>query len=197
MQVVLVGTRKGLFLLESNEDRHEWALARPVPDRLVGVPRRGRPARRDDPCRDEQRRLRRHGAPLVGSRRVLERAEELGLPEDTGLTLEKTWHVEPGRDGEDGRLWLGAAPGALFRTDDGGETWQAVDGIVRHETRDRWHPGAGGMCCHSIALDPEEPARMYVGISAAGVFRSENGGETWTPANQGTAADFLPTRSRS
>ena len=65
-------------------------------------------------------------------------------------------------------------PGVLFRTDDGGETWQPVDGIVRHETRDRWNPGAGGMCCHSIALDPDEPERMYVGISAAGVFRSED-----------------------
>ncbi|MGH7357728.1 MAG: WD40/YVTN/BNR-like repeat-containing protein, partial [Candidatus Rokuibacteriota bacterium] len=120
------------------------------------------------------------------------RAEELGLLEDTGLELEKTWHVEPGRDGEDGRLWLGAAPGVLFRTDDGGESWQTVDGIVRHETRDRWFPGAGGMCCHSIALDPEEADVMYVGISAAGVFRSEDGGETFTPANRGTAADFLP-----
>ena len=67
-----------------------------------------------------------------------------------------------------------------------------MDGIVRHETRERWNPGAGGMCCHSIALDPDEPERMYVGISAAGVFRSEDGGETFAPANRGTAADFLP-----
>jgi hypothetical protein len=120
------------------------------------------------------------------------RAEELGLPEESGLTLEKTWHIEPGREGENGRLWLGGAPGVLFRSDDSGANWEAVESLVDHETRDRWHPGAGGMCCHSIQLDPLRPEQMYVGISAAGVFRSEDGGGSWTPANQGTAADFLP-----
>jgi photosystem II stability/assembly factor-like uncharacterized protein len=71
-------------------------------------------------------------------------------------------------------------------------TWAAVEGLLRDPTRERWHPGAGGMCCHSIQLDPAEAERMYVGISAAGVFRSEDAGESWTPANRGTAADFLP-----
>jgi photosystem II stability/assembly factor-like uncharacterized protein len=80
----------------------------------------------------------------------------------------------------------------LFRSDDSGTTWQAVDGVVRHPTREGWNPGAGGMCCHSIQLDPDEPERMYIAISAAGAFRSEDGGETWTPANQGVAADFMP-----
>jgi len=124
--------------------------------------------------------------------RTWTRAEELGLPEDSGLTLEKTWHVEPGRADEPGRLWLGAAPGVLFRSDDGGVTWQVNEGLLRHPTREQWNPGAGGMCCHSIQLDPDEPDRLYIGISAAGVFRSEDGGESWTPANKGTAADFLP-----
>ena len=120
------------------------------------------------------------------------RAEEIGLPEDTGLTLEKTWHVRPGRPVEDGRLWLGAAPGALFRSDDSGKTWQPVDGVVRHSTREKWNPGAGGLCCHSIQLDPDDPERMYIAISAAGTFRTEDGGETWEPANEGVAADFFP-----
>ena len=64
--------------------------------------------------------------------------------------------------------------------------------LVRHESRDRWNPGAGGMCCHSIQLDPDDPERMYVAISAAGTFRSEDGGESWELANSGVAADFFP-----
>jgi photosystem II stability/assembly factor-like uncharacterized protein len=120
------------------------------------------------------------------------RAEEIGLPEDTGLTLEKTWHVRPGRPGEEGRLWLGGAPGVLFRSNDSGTTWQPVEGVVRHPTREKWNPGAGGMCCHSIQLDPDDPQRMYIAISAAGTFRTEDAGETWEPANEGVAADFFP-----
>ena len=178
---VLVGTRKGLFLLESGEERRDWELRGPFLTgwsvfHAVVDPRDGtiHAATNSDV----------YGATVHRSAdrgETWQRSEELGLPEDTGLTLEKAWHVEPGRPGENGRLWLGAAPGALFRTDDGGATWAPVDGIVRHETRDRWNPGAGGMCCHSIALDPEEPARMYVGISAAGVFRSEDGGRPSLP----------------
>jgi photosystem II stability/assembly factor-like uncharacterized protein len=190
--VVLIGTRKGLFLVESDEIRREWALEGPFLTgwsvfHAVMDPRDGtiHAATNSDL----------YGATVHRSSdrgQTWARSEELGLPEESGLTLEKTWHVEPGREGEDGRLWLGAAPGVLFRTDDGGETWQPVEAILSHETRDRWNPGAGGMCCHSIQLDPEEPERMYIGISAAGVFRTDDGGATWTPANRGTAADFFP-----
>ena len=91
-----------------------------------------------------------------------------------------------------GTLWLGAAPGVLFRSDDGGATWEVVEGLLTHPTRERWHPGAGGMCCHSIQLDPADVNRLHIGISAAGVFRTDDAGEHWTPANSGTAADFLP-----
>lgn len=190
--LLLAGTRKGLFLLESDEDRRRWTLEGPfltgwsvyhaVLDHRDGTIH----AATNNPV---------YGATVhrSGDRgRTWERAEELGLPEDSGLELAATWHVEPGREGEDERLWLGGDPGVLFRTDDGGSTWTAVEGLLRHPTRERWHPGAGGMCCHSIQLDPDEPDRMYVGISAAGVFRSEDAGESWTPANRGTAADFLP-----
>jgi photosystem II stability/assembly factor-like uncharacterized protein len=190
--VVPVGTRKGLFLLESDESRREWRLEGPLLQgwsvfHAVVDPRDG--------VLHAATNSEVYGATVHRSAdrgRTWERAEELGLPEESGLTLEKTWHVEPGRDGEDGRLWLGGAPGVLFRTDDGGATWEPLASLYAHETRTQWNPGAGGMCCHSIQLDPNEPSRMYVGISAAGVFRSEDGGESWTPANRGTAADFLP-----
>jgi photosystem II stability/assembly factor-like uncharacterized protein len=190
--LVLAGTRKGLFLLESDEERREWRLEGPV---LTGWSVFHAVVDPRDRTIHAATNSELYGGTVHRSAdrgETWTRAEELGLPEESGLTLEKTWHVEPGRPGEEGRLWLGAAPGALFRTEDGGATWSPVEGIVAHETRDRWNPGAGGMCCHSIVLDPDEPARMYVGISAAGVFRSDDGGKTFTPANRGTAADFLP-----
>jgi photosystem II stability/assembly factor-like uncharacterized protein len=190
--LVLLGTRKGLFLAESDEARREWALEGPF---LSGWSVFHAVHDERDRTIHAATNNEVYGATVHRSTdrgRTWKRSEQLGLPEESELTLQKTWHVEPGRDGEDGRLWLGAAPGVLFCTDDGGETWQAVESILRHETRDRWFPGAGGMCCHSVQLDPNEPQRMYVGISAAGVFRTDDGGESWTPANNGTAADFLP-----
>jgi photosystem II stability/assembly factor-like uncharacterized protein len=121
-----------------------------------------------------------------------ERTEGIGLPEGHELALEKLWHIEPGHESEPDTLWLGGAPGVLFRSTDSGSSFEPVDGLIEHPTRERWQPGAGGMCCHSIQLDPSDPKRLYVGISAAGVFRTDDGGETWTPANKGTAADFMP-----
>jgi photosystem II stability/assembly factor-like uncharacterized protein len=192
MPLVLVGTRKGLFLLESDDSRRDWRLEGPV---LTGWsvfhavldPR----DQSIHACTNNEI----YGATTHRSHdrgRTWTRAEELGLPEDGDLKLERTWHIEPGSADDPGRLWVGAAPGALFRSDNGGETWETIESVLHHPTRESWMPGAGGMCCHSIQLDPDEGRRLYIGISAAGVFRSEDGGESWSPANQGTAADFLP-----
>ena len=188
---LLVGTRKGLFVLTS-VDRKSWDVSGPILKgwevfHAIADPRDGAlyAATNSFVYGGTVHRSEDRGETWT-------RAEELGLPEDTGLTLEKTWHVRPGRDAEDGRLWLGGAPGVLFRSDDSGQTWEAVDSLIGHETRDKWNPGAGGMCCHSIQLDPDDPNRMYVAISAAGTFRSEDGGESWAPANAGVAADFFP-----
>jgi hypothetical protein len=100
--------------------------------------------------------------------------------------------LAPGRPEEPGTLYLGADPGLLFRSGDGGESWEPNRGILEHPTRDRWVPGAGGMCCHSIQLDPSDPQRMYVAISAAGTFRTDDGGESWTPRNRDVEIDMLP-----
>lgn len=190
--VVLAGTSKGLFLLESDERRDRWTLADPVLEgwsvyHAIYDTRNGA----IHACTNHAI----YGATAhrsLDSGKSWTRTEALGLPEDSELTLERTWHLEPGLESDPGTLWLGAAPGVLFRSRDGGERWEAVDGVLNHPTRDRWHPGAGGMCCHSIQVDPHDAERVYIGISAAGVFRSEDGGETWSPANSGTAADFLP-----
>jgi photosystem II stability/assembly factor-like uncharacterized protein len=188
---ILAGTRKGLFRLQS-DDRRSWEVEGPLLKgwevfHAVRDPRSGTlyAATNNWVYGGTVHRSTDDGA-------TWERSEGLGLPEDSGLTLEKTWHVEPGHDSQPGTLWLGAAPGALFRTDDGGASWQPVRGIVAHPTRERWNPGAGGMCCHSITLDREDPRRLYAAISAAGAFRTDDGGETWTPVNKNVAADFMP-----
>lgn len=190
--LVLTGTRKGLFLLRGDEGRRKWELEGPL---LAGWEIYHAIVDARDGVLHACANSDVYGATVQRSTdlgRTWERAESLGLPEDSGLKLERTWHVEPGRDREPETLWLGAAPGALFRSEDGGRNWAPVRGILEHPTRGRWQPGAGGMCCHSIQLDPEDSEQLYVGISAAGVFRSDDGGETWTPANTGTAADFMP-----
>jgi pimeloyl-ACP methyl ester carboxylesterase len=118
-----------------------------------------------------------------------ERSKKIGLPESSGLTVNAVWHIEPGLPQQPGTLYLGADPGMLFRSDDAGETWEPNRGILEHPTRDRWFPGAGGLCCDSIQLDPGDPQRMYVCIASAGTLRSDDGGRTWLPFNKNVAAD--------
>jgi hypothetical protein len=183
---VLVGTRKGLFVLHS-EDRRDWRLEAPT---LEGW--------------EVMHAILHEGtihaatggmvySPTVQRSSDLgkswKRSEQVGLPEESGLKLQRLWHVEPGHNG---RLWLGGAPGVLFQSDDGGDTWEPTRGILEHPTREKWQPGAGGMCCHSIQPDPVDPNVLYIAISAAGAWRTDDGGETFVPINKNVAADFMP-----
>lgn len=84
-------------------------------------------------------------------------------------------------------LYAGTAPAGLFRSEDSGKTWQPIEALNAHPTRPNWNPGAGGLSLHSIALDPTDERRMWVGISAAGAFRTTDGGESWEPINTGVA----------
>ena len=97
--------------------------------------------------------------------RTWRRSKRLDLPGGSELAVNATWHIEPGRPHEPEMLYLGGDPAVLFRSDDGGETWQANRGILEHPTRDQWLPGAGGLCCHSIQLDPSDALRMYVALT--------------------------------
>jgi hypothetical protein len=190
--LVLAGTRKGLFLLKGDDDRRRFELEGPL---LPGWDVYHAVMDSRDGALYACANHFVYGGTVHRSNdlgQTWERSEELGLPEDSGLKLERTWHLEPGSTSEPHTLWLGGAPGVLFRSDDGGRSWEPNRALLEHPTREGWNPGAGGMCCHSIQLDPTEPRRLYVGISAAGVFRSDDNGESWTPANTGTAADFLP-----
>jgi hypothetical protein len=186
---LLVGTRKGLFQLHS-DDRRSWKLEGPTLEgwdvlHAIVDDRDGTlyTAANTYPYGGTVQR-----SPDMG--KTWERAEEIGLPEETELKLARTWHVEPGHD--ENTIWLGGDPGALLRSADGGRSFEMVEGLTLHPTRDRWNPGAGGLCCHSISLDTSDPNRIYAAISAAGGFRTDDGGDTWSPINRNVAADFLP-----
>jgi photosystem II stability/assembly factor-like uncharacterized protein len=105
--------------------------------------------------------------------------------------FKRVWHLEPSLSDPD-TVYAGVEDAALFRTVDGGFTWQEMPGLRGHGTGPRWQPGAGGMCLHTIVLDPTDPQRIFIAISAAGAFRTDNGGKTWTPINRGLRSQFLP-----
>ena len=189
--LALVGTTKGLFLLRGDDDRRRWQTEGPLLDGW-GVYHATLDRRDGTLFAATNHRV--YGSTVQRSAdtgRTWWRSKQIGLPEESGLTLDAAWHIEPGRPEEEDTVYLGAAPGVLFRSDDGGETWEVNRGILEHPTRERWLPGAGGMCCHSIQLDPRDRERMYVGITAAGVFRTDDGGESWTPVNKNVDAEFL------
>lgn len=114
--------------------------------------------------------------------------------EGSGLTVENAWHVEPGLPDQPDVVYAGVAPAALFRSDDGGDNWKLNESLNGHPTRQQWQPGAGGLCLHSIILDPSHKKRMYVGISAVGVFKSEDAGKSWKVMNKNVRADFAPEK---
>ena len=105
--------------------------------------------------------------------------------------FKRVWHLEPSLTDPDA-VYAGVEDAAIFRSTDGGQNWQELAGLRQHGTGPRWQPGAGGMCLHTIILDPTNDKRMYIAISAAGAFRSDDGGNSWTPINRGLNSQFLP-----
>jgi photosystem II stability/assembly factor-like uncharacterized protein len=103
----------------------------------------------------------------------------------------RVWHLEPSLADPD-TVYAGVEDAALFRSTDGGMTWEEMSGLRRHSTGAQWSPGAGGMCLHTIVLDPADANRMYVAISAAGAFRSDDAGKTWQPINRGLKSEGIP-----
>jgi photosystem II stability/assembly factor-like uncharacterized protein len=101
------------------------------------------------------------------------------------------WHFEPSPADPD-TVYAGVEDAALFKSVDGGKTWNELAGLRGHGSGSQWMPGAGGMGLHTILLDPKHPDRIFIAISAAGVFRSDDAGATWRPANQGLKSEFLP-----
>jgi photosystem II stability/assembly factor-like uncharacterized protein len=189
--LALVGTRKGLFRLEGDDSRRTWRVEGPLLDSWgvyhaildvrTGVIHAAANHTTYGPTVQRS----------ADGGRTWQRSAQLRLPEESGLMVNAVWHIEPGRPEEPNTLYLGGDPAVLFRSDDGGERWEANPSLLHHPTRREWLPGAGGLCCHSIQLDPSDFQRAYVGLTAGGAFRTDDGGMTWTPLNKGVAADFL------
>jgi hypothetical protein len=122
-----------------------------------------------------------------------EQAAGLELPEEGDAALERIWVIVPGVD--EGTVYAGGDPGVLFESRDGGATFELNRGLWEHPSRDDWQPGAGGLCLHSIVTSPGEPDRLAVGISAAGVWLTDDRGASWRSGNEGLVARYLPDES--
>ncbi|MFD7443709.1 WD40/YVTN/BNR-like repeat-containing protein [Streptomyces sp. NPDC059909] len=114
------------------------------------------------------------------------------FPQDTGASLERVWQLHPAGPAAPDVVYAGTEPAALFRSEDGGETFELVRPLWEHPTRSKWEPGGGGEAVHTVVTDPRDPDAVTVAVSAAGVFRTRDGGATWNPSNQGVSAVFLP-----
>lgn len=196
--VVLVGTSKGAFLVRSDASREDW--------RIEGPHLRGQTvyAMAYDGRADRRRIWASSHSFHWGT--VLRATDDFGenwtppdryevkFPESSGLALEQIWQIAPGPPSEPDLLHCGVQPAALFESRDGGESWQPVEGLLEHEHRPKWMPGGGGLCLHTVLVDPADPGRMAVAISTAGVYRSDDGGTSWRPRNTGVRAEFLPDK---
>lgn len=113
---------------------------------------------------------------------------------DTPEQVIKVWNITPGRPEEPGVLYAGVQPATLFKSTDRGQSWSLIESLYDHPQRGQWGPGAGGLCLHTIVLDPQDMNRMYIAVSAAGVYRTDDGGQTWRPRNKNVRADFHPEK---
>ncbi|MFQ5482792.1 MAG: hypothetical protein ACE5ER_08530 [Nitrospinaceae bacterium] len=185
--LVTVGTDKGLFLLWSDTDRLDWRLEGPL---LKGWKIHAVLLdHRSDPVLYATAGSGIYGPGIQVSRDLGKTWRELEhppqYPEDVPHQVNAIWCLTPGAAGEPGTLYAGVDPAGLFVSRDGGNHWEEMPGLSRHPSREEWVGGLGGLCCHSVLVDPENPSRLWVGISAVGVFRSEDGGRTWTIRNEG------------
>jgi hypothetical protein len=118
------------------------------------------------------------------------------FPADSGRALAQIWQIASGPRTEPDVFYCGVEPAALFESRDGGESWQPNKGLLNHEHQPKWQPGGGGLCLHTIVLDPDNPRRMLIAMSTGGVYRSEDGGKSWRARNSGVRAQFMPEEHR-
>jgi hypothetical protein len=191
--LVLVGTKRGLFLL-SSKDRERWELT----STTLGSNRIFNAALDQ---RDGRRLFAADNGDFFGT--FLRYSDDFGqtwqepeqgirFSQESGEKLQNIWVIEPGRPSEPGTIYAGVDPASLWVSTDGGVHWSLNAGLAKHPTRSTWNPGAGGLCLHSIVADPTNASRMWVGISSVGCMRTDDGGQNWVFANKNTRASFLP-----
>ncbi len=201
---VLVGTRKGAFILTSDEKRHRWKVAGPHFAGWEIYHMKGSPV-------DANRLYASQCSGWHGQ--VIQRSNDGGRnwePVDNKFVYDgvpgthqhydgkprpwefkRVWHLEPSLTDPD-TVYAGVEDAALFRSNDGGKSWQELAGLRGHGSGPKWQPGAGGMCLHTVIQDPSNSGRLFIAISAAGVFRTDDGGKTWLPVNRGLKSASIP-----
>jgi photosystem II stability/assembly factor-like uncharacterized protein len=201
---VLVGTRKGAFILTSDGKREKWDVSGPFFAGWQIYHLKGSPA---DPNRIYASQtsdwfgqtMQRSGDggktwEAVGNKFTYEGVPGThqwydGTPHP--WEFKRVWHVEPSTTDPD-TVYAGIEDAALFKSTDGGQNWSELPGLRQHGSGPKWQPGAGGMCLHTIIIDPSNAERMYIAISAAGAFRTDDGGATWKPINKGLISKYIP-----
>src|SRR5256712_12698482 len=187
--ILCIGTKKGLFVAESRKTRRRFTLRGPfgpgvaVYSALIDT--RGTPRVYGSSCNAF------FGMKVLRSTDLGKTFKETksapAFPKDDGRALANIWSLEAGNDRKD--LWAGVEPASLFRSGDGGDSWEMVPGISNHEHARKWHPGAGGLCLHTIL---HYGNRVHLGISTGGHYLSEDGGKTFRASNKGIGAGFTP-----
>jgi photosystem II stability/assembly factor-like uncharacterized protein len=223
---VLVGTRKGAFVLSADGKREKWDVSGPHfagweiyhmkgspadPNRIYASQTSGWFGQIIQTSDDGGKTWHQPGSapgeqPAPGTavgesnKFAYDSSESTGKPLTTHQWYDGTqhpwefkrvWHLEPSLTDAD-TVYAGIEDAALFRSIDGGKTWKELPGLRGNDTGPRWQPGAGGMCLHTIILDPTNPQRMYIAISAAGAFRTDDGGKSWKPINRGLKSQYIP-----
>lgn len=201
---VLVGTRKGAFILTSDEARTTWDVAGPHFPGWEMYHIKGSPV-------DPDRIYASQSSGWFGQ--LIQRSDDGGRTWNAvdntfaydGIPgthmwydgtphpweFKRVWHLEPSLTDRD-TVFAGVEDAALFKSTDGGASWTELSGLRQHGTGASWQPGAGGLCLHTIVLDPTDAQRMYIAISAAGAFRTDDGGATWRPINKGLRSNHIP-----
>ncbi|MGD1093234.1 MAG: sialidase family protein [Bryobacteraceae bacterium] len=201
---VLVGTHKGAFILTSDAKREQWDVSGPHFAGWEIYHLKGSPA-------DPDRLYASQSTGWFGQ--LIQRSNDGGktwAPVDNKFVyngvagthqwydgtphpweFKRVWHLEPSLSDPD-TVYAGVEDAAIFRSTDGGQSWRELPGLREHGTGPRWQPGAGGMCLHTILLDPSDSKRIFIAISAAGAFRSDDAGETWRPINRGLHSTTIP-----
>ena len=198
--LLLVGTMKGAFIIQSDKGRNNWTVGGPY------FPGRAIYALMHDQRNNRNRLWAAVNSSFWGS--YLSSTADLGrtwsepeayqvkFPEGSDAALKQIWQVVEGHSSDGDTLFCGVEPAALFRSDDAGANWSLVTGLYDHPHRPQWQPGGGGLCLHTILPDPKDKKRMHIAISTGGVYRTDDGGKSWEAKNKGVRAQFLPPEHR-
>src|SRR3981189_84816 len=222
---VLVGARKGAFILTSGEKRQKWDVSGPHfagwemyhlkgspvdPNRIYASQTSGWFGQIIQRSDDGGKTWHQPGTPPgqpVTTPEGQPKAESNKFVYDASAApltthqwydgtqhpweFKRVWHLEPSLT-DPNTVYAGVEDAAIFRSSDGGQNWQELSGLRGHGTGPKWQPGAGGMCLHTIILDPSNPQRIFIAISAAGAFRTDDAGKSWTPINRGLKSQYIP-----